>query len=73
MCLSSNIFKSIELLQKNWVKLHLGKITGSYIAAVSAFFVVNKILPGIWNWFVPGIIGGLYITYWIIKINKKAH
>jgi hypothetical protein len=38
---------------------------------VTAFFVVNQVLPGIWNWFVPGIIGGLYITYWMIKMNKK--
>ena len=46
-------------------------MTGGYIAAVSAFFVVNQILPGIWNWFVPGIIGSGYITYWMIKLNKK--
>ncbi|MFT4662218.1 MAG: putative membrane protein [Glaciecola sp.] len=65
------LFKDIKRLKKNWLKLHLGKMTGGYIAAVSAFFVVNQILPGIWNWFVPGIIGSGYITYWMIKLNKK--
>ncbi|MDC3132630.1 DUF2306 domain-containing protein [Flavobacteriaceae bacterium] len=65
------LFKDIKRLKKNWLKLHLGKMTGGYIAAVSAFFVVNQILPGIWNWFIPGIIGSGYITYWMIKINKK--
>ncbi len=65
------LFKDIKHLKKNWLKLHLGKMTGGYIAAVSAFFVVNQILPGIWNWFVPGIIGSGYITYWMIKLNKK--
>lgn len=65
------LFKDIKNLKKNWLKLHLGKMTGGYIAAVSAFFVVNQILPGIWNWFVPGIIGSGYITYWMIKLNKK--
>lgn len=65
------LFKNIERLKKSWLKLHLGKMTGGYISAVSAFFVVNQILPGIWNWFVPGIIGSGYITYWMIKLNKN--
>lgn len=65
------LFKDIKRLKKNWLKLHLGKMTGGYIAAVSAFFVVNQILPGILNWFIPGIIGSGYITYWMIKLNKK--
>jgi len=65
------LFKELKRLRKNWLKLHLGKMTGGYIAAVSAFFVVNQILPGIWNWFVPAIIGSGYITYWMIKLNKK--
>ncbi|MFT4663744.1 MAG: putative membrane protein [Gammaproteobacteria bacterium] len=66
------LFKNVERVKKNWLKLHLGKMTGGYISAVSAFFVVNQILAGFWNWFVPGIIGGGYITYWMFKIAKKA-
>ena len=65
------LFKNRERLRESWLKLHVGKMTGGYIAAVSAFFVVNQILPGIWNWFVPGIIGSVYITYWMLKLNKK--
>jgi hypothetical protein len=65
------LFSDIERLKNSWLKLHLGKMMGGYIAAVSAFFVVNQILPGIWNWFVPGIIGGGYITYWMMRLNKK--
>jgi hypothetical protein len=65
------LYKDLKQLKKNWLKLHLGKMTGGYIAAVSAFFVVNQVLPGIWNWFVPGIIGGVYISYWMIKLNKN--
>ena len=66
-----SLFKDIHRVKRNWLKLHLGKMTGGYIAAVSAFFVVNQILPGIWNWFVPGIIGTVYITYWINKLNGE--
>jgi uncharacterized membrane protein len=65
------LFKDLNRLKKNWLKLHLGKMSGGYIAAVTAFFVVNQILPGIWNWFVPGILGSVYITYWMRKMNKK--
>ena len=57
-------------LRTRWLSLHLGKMTGGYISAVSAFFVVNQILPGIWNWFVPGIVGGFYIFFSIRKITK---
>ena len=62
--------KDPKLLKRKWLKLHLGKMTGGYIAAVSAFFVVNRILPSLWNWFVPGIIGAVYISYWMRKLNK---
>lgn len=64
------LFKNEKKLKASWLKLHLGKMTGGYIAAVSAFFVVNQILPGIWNWFVPGILGGVYISYWMVKVDK---
>lgn len=63
------LFKNVEKLQKSWLKLHLGKMIGGYIAAVTAFFVVNEILPGMYNWFVPGIIGGGYIAFWMRKLR----
>lgn len=63
--------KDVKRLRKGWLKLHLGKMTGGYIAAVSAFFVVNQILPSVWNWFVPTLVGSIYIAYWINKLNKK--
>ena len=65
-----NLFKAPESLPNKWMKLHLGKMTGGYIAAVTAFFVVNGILPGVFNWFVPGLLGGAYITYWFVKLGK---
>jgi uncharacterized membrane protein len=65
------LFNNIDKLKNSWLKLHLGKMTGGYIAAVSAFFVVNQLLPNLYNWFLPGIIGGTYIFYWIRNINRK--
>lgn len=64
--------KDVKRLRKGWLKLHLGKMTWGYIDAVSAFFVVNQILPSVWNWFVPTLVGSIYIAYWIKKLNKKG-
>jgi hypothetical protein len=64
------LFRDEKRLKKSWLKLHLGKMTGAYIAAVSAFFVVNNILPGVWNWFIPGIFGTLFITIWMHRIKS---
>lgn len=65
------LYRKPEKVKAEWLNLHVGKMTGGYIAAVSAFFVVNRILPGIWNWFAPSIIGTIYIIYWLRKLNKK--
>ncbi|MGB0390508.1 MAG: DUF2306 domain-containing protein [Salibacteraceae bacterium] len=71
--LDLRLFTNPSRLSESWLTSHLGKMTGGYISAVSAFFVVNQILPGIWNWFIPGIVGGVFITYWTNKINKKKN
>ena len=66
------LFTDQEKLKGNWLKLHLGKMIGGYIAATTAFLVVNNVFPSFYGWFIPGIVGGLYITYWIRKLNKSA-
>jgi hypothetical protein len=66
------LFKNIEKLKKGWLKLHLGKMIGGYISATTAFVVVNNFLPSIYGWFIPGIIGGIYIMYWMNKLNNHS-
>ena len=66
------LYQNRERLKKGWLKLHLGKMLGGYISATTAFVVVNGFFPGIYNWFIPGIIGTIYITYWMKKIDKKT-
>ena len=63
------VLRKKEALKKHWLRMHLGNMMGGYIAAVSAFAVVNQILPGMYNWFAPGIIGGFYIYFWMRKIR----
>lgn len=65
------LYKNEAKLQKVWLKLHLGKMLGGYISATTAFVVVNDFFSSIYGWFVPGIIGGFYIVYWIKKLNKQ--
>ena len=47
---------------KNWMTVHINQMGGGFIASVTAFIVVNGIFPGIWGWFLPGIIGGFFIA-----------
>jgi uncharacterized membrane protein len=64
------MFTNPEILRKNWLKIHLGKMTGAYIASVSAFLVVNQFFHPLLNWFLPTILGSVFITYWMVRIKK---
>lgn len=65
-------FAKPELLQKQWIQLHIGKMVGAYIAALTAFLIVNEVFPGIIGWFLPSIIGTVYIWITTGKIEKKT-
>lgn len=64
------LFTNYQKLKSSWLQLHLGKMIGGYIAATTAFVVVNNLFSGIYGWFIPGIIGGFYIAYWTRKLKK---
>lgn len=64
------VFKNPEKLKKGWLKMHIGKITGGYIAATTAFVIVNNtFLPPLVAWLAPGVLGSIYIVYWTRKMN----
>ncbi len=65
-------FKDRKALRKKWLRRHIGNMTGGYIAALTAFLVVNEVLPGLVNWFLPTILGSVYIGYWIKKVRGKG-
>ncbi len=45
------------------LKNHIGRMTGAYIAAFTAFLVVNNtFLPSVLAWSLPGIIGVIFIN-----------
>ena len=65
-------FKDRKTLRKKWLRRHIGNMTGGYIAAFTAFLVVNEVLPGLANWFLPTVLGSVYIGYWIKKVRGKG-
>ena len=54
------------------LKNHIGRMTGAYIAAFTAFIVVNNtFLPAVLAWSLPGIIGGIFISRSIKKLSSN--
>lgn len=66
------LYSNLERLKKNWLKLHLGKMIGAYISATTAFVIVNEFFPSFYGWFIPGIIGGFVIAFWIRKLSRTT-
>lgn len=62
-------FRNKEKLAKNWLQAHIGKMMGGYIAAVTAFVVVNQFLPPLLSWLGAPVIGTVFIFYWIRRIS----
>jgi uncharacterized membrane protein len=55
-----------------WLKNHIGRMTGAYIAALTAFIVVNNtVFPPVLAWSLPGIIGTIFISRTIKKLTPK--
>jgi hypothetical protein len=63
-----SVYKGNIKVKNYWLLLHLQRMIGSYIAAATAFLVVNNtILPGIVAWLLPTVI----LTPLIFKWSRK--
>lgn len=60
-----------ELMKKRWMRQHLGNMSGAYIAAFTAFLVVNDFLPDLIAWLGPTVIGSIFIVFWNLKLRKQ--
>ena len=55
-----------------WLFNHIGRMTGGFIAAVTAFSTnVLTFLPGVVQWLWPTLIGNVLIIFWIRTYRKK--
>jgi uncharacterized membrane protein len=66
-----------ELGGKEWLKRHIGMMTGAFIATVTAFVVVNirlgedSLIPAWLPWLAPSMILGPMIGIWTRKYTGK--
>ena len=58
-------------IKNYWLLAHLQRMTGAYIASLTAFLVVNKFLPGIIVWLLPTVILTPLIFIWSKKYAVK--
>lgn len=64
-------FRDIKTLRTKALRLHIGKISGGYIAAFTAFLVTNQLLPALLSWLLPTVFGIVFIGYWLRKTRRK--
>ena len=72
--LSFNDFKFYRNSQrpKNaWLRSHIGKMVGAFIASITAFIVAGLGIGNIIAWTLPTVLGTLYIVYWTRKMKVK--
>jgi len=66
------VFRQPENLRKIWLRLHITKMIGGYIAAFTAFIVVTGAIPGIAGWLLPTAPGLAVIFYWVRKVSVNS-
>ncbi len=64
------LFRHADRLSKQWLRIHLTKMIGGFIAATTAFMVTNEALPGLWGWLSPTVLGSILIAFWRTRIRK---
>jgi hypothetical protein len=63
--------RQTEIDKKAWLYEHIGNMSGSYIASVTAFLVTAvKFLPPVVTWLGPTVIGVPLIIYTIRKYKR---
>lgn len=60
-------YSSQSKIKNFWLIAHIQRMTGAYIAAMTAFLVVNQFIPGFIVWIAPTII----LTPLIFKWTRK--
>ncbi len=65
--------RGTEMPQNSWLIRHIGRMMGTYIAATTAFLVVNirQFEPAWLPWLAPTFIGTVVIIYFIRKNSPR--
>lgn len=63
-------FKFYNSIDKTKIlPFHIGKMSGAYIASITAFLVAGLRFEGLLYWILPSIIGTFFILYWTKKVK----
>ncbi|WP_316822622.1 hypothetical protein [Pedobacter gandavensis] len=66
-------FRGKSKVENIWLLAHIQRMTGAYIATLTAFLVVNnKVIPGIIAWLLPTIIVLPLIFKWVRRYKIKT-
>jgi len=64
------LYKSFKTNPTAYLSNHIGKMSGAYGAAVTAFLLAALNNSTLWVWLSPSIITLLFVTFWRRKIAK---
>jgi uncharacterized membrane protein len=65
-------FKHFKKHKKAWLKSHIGRMLGAFIASITAFIVAGLSVKSLFAWLLPTVFGTLYIMYWNRKIKSPS-
>ncbi|MFT5754620.1 MAG: putative membrane protein [Flavobacterium sp.] len=70
LLISIRDFKFYKNIDKTKIlPFHIGKMSGAYIASITAFLVAGLRFEGLIYWILPTLIGTLFIMYWTKKMK----
>jgi uncharacterized membrane protein len=70
LLISIRDFKFYKNIDKTKIlPFHIGKMSGAYIASLTAFLVAGLRFEGLIYWILPTLIGTLFIMYWTKKMK----
>jgi len=69
-CQDYRFLKNPHRTKTAWLTQHIGKITGAYIASITAFLIGGMKMQGLAVWILPTVIGNSFIIYYILKVKK---
>ncbi|WP_378174646.1 hypothetical protein [Aquimarina sp. SS2-1] len=65
------LYKTFKTNPTAYLSNHIGKMSGAYGAAVTAFLLAALNSSTLWVWLTPSAITLLFVIYWRRKISKK--
>ncbi len=65
------LFKTFKTNPTAYLSNHIGKMSGAYGAAVTAFLLAALNSSTLWVWITPSVITLLFVTFWRRKIAKN--